>query len=86
MFSNGRKLKVWVNDYWKRKKLDKIVLLTKRKVSTTEALIFKDIIDSHINHNELVSVNNMLKEYDVINQAIKIPMNFNSDNEHACCI
>ena len=57
-----------------------------QKINSIEALIFKDIIDSHINHNELVSVNNMLKEYDVINQAIKIPMNFNSDNEHACCI
>ena len=77
MFSNGRKLKVWVNDYWKRKKLDKIVLLTKRKVSTTEALIFKDSIESYISHDEFASINNVLKEYDDITEAIKTPKTIN---------
>ena len=45
----------------KRRKYDKIVLIAKDKLNTTEPLISKDLIDSHINHNEFISVNNVLK-------------------------
>ena len=44
----------------RKKKHDKIVFLGK----TIEVLISKGLIDSSISHNEIVLVNNMLKEYD----------------------
>ena len=40
------------------------MLLAKDKLNTTEVLIFKDSIDSYISHDESVSVNNELKEYE----------------------
>ena len=30
-----------------------------------EVVIFKDLIDSYISHNEFVSVNYMVKEFDI---------------------
>ena len=45
----------------KKKKRDKIVLLTKTKLNTIEVLISKALIDSNISHDEIVSVNNVLK-------------------------
>ena len=45
------------------KKHDKILLLAKTKLSIIEVLIFRDLIDSYIGHDEFVSVNNVLKEY-----------------------
>ena len=47
----------------KKKKHDKIVLLRKTKLNTIEVVINKALIDFYINHNEFVSVNNVLKEY-----------------------
>ena len=44
----------------KRKKHDKIVLLGKNKLSTIEVLISNTLINSFINHDEFVSVNNVL--------------------------
>ena len=42
-------------------KHDKIVLLEKDKLNTTEVLISKALVDSYISHGEFVSVNNVLK-------------------------
>ena len=48
----------------KKKKRDKIVVLAKTKLNTVEVLISKALIDSNISHDEFISVNNVLKEYD----------------------
>ena len=47
----------------KKKKYDKIVLLAKTKLNTIKILISKTLINSCINHDEFVSVNNMFREY-----------------------
>ena len=47
----------------KNKKHYKIVLLGKDKLNTIEVLISKALIDSYISHDELFSVNNVLREY-----------------------
>ena len=47
----------------KKKKLDKIVLLRKDKLKAIEVLISKALIDSYISHDEFISVNNVLREY-----------------------
>ena len=39
-------------------------MLAKAKLNTVEVLISKTLIDSSISHDEFVSVNNVLKEYD----------------------
>ena len=57
----------------KKKKHDKRVLLAKTNLDTTEVLISKALIDSYINHEELVSVNNMLRKYCETKEEIKNP-------------
>ena len=52
----------------KKKKHDKIVLLTKIKLSSIEILISKDLIDSNISYDEFVLINNVLKEYNDIKE------------------
>ena len=54
-----------------KKKHDKIVLLAKSKLNSIEVLIFKALIDSVINHDEFVLINNVLKEYNKMKQEIK---------------
>ena len=44
----------------KEKKHDKIVLLAKAKLNIIQVLISKGLIDSYINHDNFVSVNNAL--------------------------
>ena len=46
-----------------RAMLNKMVLLAKTKSNTIEAFISKVLINSNINHDEFVSVNIVLKEY-----------------------
>ena len=46
-----------------KKKQDKIVLLEKTKLNS---LISKALIDSNMNYDEFVLINNVLKEYDDI--------------------
>ena len=46
----------------KKKKHDKIVLLAKSKLNSIEVLISKALIDSVINYDEFVLINNVLKE------------------------
>ena len=50
----------------KKKKHNKIVLLGKDKLNNTEFLISKALIDSYISHDEFVSLNTVLKEYNEI--------------------
>ena len=45
------------------------------KLNTIEALIFKDLIDSCINNEEFVSVNNVWREFNEIKESIKNPEN-----------
>ena len=54
----------------KKKQYDKIFLLAKNKLNNIKILI-KDFIDSHISHDELVSVKNKLKEFNEMKEAIK---------------
>ena len=48
----------------KKKKHDKIVLLAKSKLSRIGIIVSKALINSVISHDELVSINNVLKQYD----------------------
>ena len=59
----------------KRKKHDKLLLLVKIKLSTIEVLISKALINSYTNHDEFVSVNNVLGEYNEMREKIKNPEN-----------
>ena len=56
----------------KKKKHDKIVLSGKDKLNTNEVLISKTFIDSCI-QDDLVSVNNVLREYYKMKKEIKNP-------------
>ena len=47
----------------KNKKHDKIVSLTKTMLNTIKVLISKALIDSYINYDDFLSVNNVLREY-----------------------
>ena len=48
------------------KKRDKMVLFEKSKLNNIEVLISKALTDSNISHDELISINNVLKEsYDM---------------------
>ena len=47
----------------KKNKPDKIVLLAKSKLNSTEFLISKALVDSLVIHDEFVLINNVLKEY-----------------------
>ena len=55
----------------KKKKHDKIVLLGKYKLNIIEVLISKALIDSYITHDEFVSVNTLLREYNEMKKEIK---------------
>ena len=48
----------------KKKKYDKIALLTKTKLKNKTVLISKVLVDSCISHDEFVLLNNILREYD----------------------
>ena len=58
------------------KKHNKIVLLAKTNLNTIEVLISQDLIDSSRSHDEFVSANNVIKEYDNMKEEIK-----NSNNK-----
>ena len=57
----------------KKKNYDKVVLLGKDKLNTIEVLISKALIDSYISHDEIVSINNVLREYNEMKEEIKNP-------------
>ena len=50
---------------------DQVVLLAKTKLNTIQVLISKVLIDSDIRHDEVVSIDNMLTEYDEEKEEIK---------------
>ena len=52
-----------------------MVLLAKAKLNATKVLNSKGLIDSCINHDEFVSVNNVLREYNEMKEEIKNPEN-----------
>ena len=58
-------------------------MLAKDNINTIEFLISKDLIDSCISHDEFVSVNNVMKEYDDKRESIENLKIFNSYNEYA---
>ena len=64
----------------KKKKHDKIVLLTKTKLNSIEVLISRPSIDSSIRHDEFVLINNVLKEHDDMKQEIKRLKTFKSNS------
>ena len=51
------------------------MLLAKAKSDTIEVLISKALIDSYINHDELILVNNVLRQYNEMKEEIKNPEN-----------
>ena len=53
------------------KKHDQTVFLAKSKLNKIEVLISKALFDSNICHDEFFFINNVLKEYDEINEKIK---------------
>ena len=53
----------------------------KTKLNTIEVLISKALINSCINYDKFVSVNNVLREYNAIKEEIK-----NSENDAECTI
>ena len=55
----------------KKKKHDKEVVLAKSKLSRIEVLIFKALKEWNINHDEFVLINNVLKEYEDMEEEIK---------------
>ena len=59
----------------KKKKQNKIALLAKIKLNTTEISFSKTLINSDINYDELDLVNNVLREYNEMKREIK-----NSEN------
>ena len=61
----------------KKKKRDKIILLTKSKLNSIEVLISKALISSTISYDEFVSLN-VLKEYDDMIKKWKNLKDFNS--------
>ena len=51
------------------------MLLAKTKLNTIKVLISKALSNSYINHDEFVSVNDMLREYNETKEEIKNPEN-----------
>ena len=62
----------------KKKKHDKIVLLAKTNLNSIEVLDSKALIDSNISYDELVLINNQVKQYDDIKEEIKKFKDLNS--------
>ena len=54
-------------------KHDEIVQLGKTSLDTIEVLISRTFIDSYINYEEFVAVNNALREYNEMKKEIKNP-------------
>lgn len=51
------------------------MFLVTTKLNTIEVLIFKSIIDLHINHNDFMLVNHAKKEHNEMKSDIKNPEN-----------
>ena len=55
----------------KKKTLDKILSLVKSKLNSVEILISKPLVDSNVNHDEFVLINNVPKKFDDNKEEIK---------------
>ena len=55
----------------RKKKHEKIVLLEKSKLNTKEILLSKTLIDVNNSHDKLIAVNDVLKEYNDMKEAIE---------------
>ena len=55
----------------KKKKHDQILLLAKSKLNSIDALTAIALIGSNISHDEFVLINNVLKEYDKMEEKIE---------------
>ena len=55
----------------KKKKHDKIVLLSKSKLNSTEVLTSKALTDSVISRGEFILIKNVQKEYDEMKEEVK---------------
>ena len=64
----------------KRKKHDRIVLLSKIKLNTKGVLISKALINPEVGHDEFASMNNLLRKYNDMKEAIKNPKSSKSEN------
>ena len=64
----------------KRKKLDEIVFSAKTKLNIIEVVISRNLTDSDIRHNKLISVNHVLTEYNDKKEAIKNPKILNAED------
>ena len=69
-----------ISQSWKKSKCDNITLLAKANSNTVKVLISKVLTNSYISHYEIVSVNNVLREYHEVKQEIK---NFENVVEYA---
>ena len=47
----------------KKKKHDKIVLLAKSKLDSTEVLSSKVLVDSNISHDQFILIHNLLRKF-----------------------
>ena len=59
----------------KTKKHNKIVLPAKTKINTIEVLITNILTNSYNNHDEFVSVSNVLRKYNGMKEETKNPEN-----------
>ena len=59
----------------RKKKHDKMVLLGKSKLSSIEVIVSLTLIDSNIIHDELILINNVLKEFYDTKEEIKTSNN-----------
>ena len=55
----------------KKERHNKVALLAKLKLDNIEVLITLDLINQDISHDKLISVNDVLKEYNEIKEANK---------------
>ena len=74
-FNECKNQNIKVNNKEKRKKYDKTVSLAKTKLNTMDVWISKALYNFYVSYNEVVLVNNGLREYNNMTEGIK-----NSDN------
>ena len=73
MISNQQKSAI--SDQQQKKEALYIVLLAKPKLNTIEVLVSMSLINPYINHDKFALVNNLLREYNKMQEEIKIPEN-----------
>ena len=61
-------------------------MLGKDNINTIEILISKALINSYISHHELISVNNVLREYNEMKEEIKnyVEKKYTANKKFSC--